>query len=278
MTKNAFFYKNQPIRYEAFRDLSGRCIAEYNRSYLGLQMHFHRALEIICVLDGEVQLQTPEGTIKIVGGQSAVIEEMVLHTANGVSGGLYVTVLITEQYLDTFRRIRGNRKLASFICPDDPAGVIVSSIKALNQMNTPYKTDDETDSYRRALIDTMLLSVARQVGFTKKPAAADDSMLPVIAYVIDHLRENLTIREIAPRFGFTPRMLTKKFTEYTGIGLKEFITISKVSLAKQLLQQGMSLAQTAEQSGFGCMRTFHRIFFESENMTPGQYQAKLRQK
>ncbi len=278
MTKSAFVKNEWDLFYEAFRDLAGRCVANYNTMYAGTRPHFHRAFELVCVLEGEMHMTIWNEPITVYPGQTAVFEEFALHAALPTGEGRYITILIPDRYLERFRRLRGDRQLASHICLHDENELIPAACRALAAINNPALSDTETDAYRQSVIDTLLFSIARQVGFIEKPATTSERMLPIIAYVIDRLDQNLTVRQIAPRFGYTPRMLTRHFTEFAGISLKEFITINKISYAKQLLQQGVTLSKAAEKSGFGCLRTFHRVFLESEGITPGCYQMQITRK
>lgn len=83
---------------------------------------------------------------------------------------------------------------------------------------------------------------------------------------------NLSVTSIAEYFSLPPVMMSKLFRETVGEKIPVVVSEVRLEAAKKLMcQSEKSLAEIAEKAGFGSVRTFTRIFKQTENCTPGQW-------
>jgi YesN/AraC family two-component response regulator len=95
----------------------------------------------------------------------------------------------------------------------------------------------------------------------------------VSAYVkANYAEENLNISMIGEKFGITPSYLSKQFKAQTGDALLDFISRTRLEVAKKLLtEQPMSIMEIARKVGYNDINTFNRTFKKFEGITPGKY-------
>ena len=94
---------------------------------------------------------------------------------------------------------------------------------------------------------------------------------PILDYIRAHLSEPLTLDQIAGEFFISKHYLCRIFKSATGFSVMEYIIYSRVLMARQLLQQGVSVQQAGELSGFSDNSHFIRTFGHLTGISPGRY-------
>ncbi len=94
---------------------------------------------------------------------------------------------------------------------------------------------------------------------------------PILDYIRAHLSEPLTLDQIAGEFFISKHYLCRIFKSATGFSVMEYIIYSRVLMARQLLQQGISVQQAGEMSGFSDNSHFIRTFGHLTGISPGRY-------
>ena len=94
---------------------------------------------------------------------------------------------------------------------------------------------------------------------------------PILDYIRDNLSDPLTLDQIASQFYISKHYLCRIFKAATGFSVMEYIIYSRVLRARQLLQEGVSVQQAGERSGFSDNSHFIRTFGHLTGITPGRY-------
>lgn len=94
---------------------------------------------------------------------------------------------------------------------------------------------------------------------------------PILDYIRDNLSEPLSLDQIASQFFISKHYLCRVFKAATGFSVMEYIIYSRVLRARQLLQEGTSVQQAGELSGFSDNSHFIRTFGHLTGVTPGRY-------
>ncbi len=83
----------------------------------------------------------------------------------------------------------------------------------------------------------------------------------------------MNVSMVADTLGVSIAYLSKIFKKYHSMNISDYITGYRVSVAKKYLAEGGLVNGAVEQCGFGSLRTFLRVFKNSEGITPGQYKT-----
>ena len=94
---------------------------------------------------------------------------------------------------------------------------------------------------------------------------------PILDYIRDNLSSPLTLDQIATQFYLSKHYLCRIFKAATGFSVMEYIIYSRVLLARQLLQEGVSVQQAGERAGFSDNSHFIRTFGHLTGISPGRY-------
>lgn len=92
-----------------------------------------------------------------------------------------------------------------------------------------------------------------------------------IAYINHHLNEDLSTNSLAEMFFLSPTYLCKLFRNATGTTLHKYVTAKRITLAKNLLADGMSVSATCSACGFNDYSNFIKIFTKSVGVPPKKY-------
>lgn len=94
---------------------------------------------------------------------------------------------------------------------------------------------------------------------------------PILDYIQDNLTEPLTLDQISGKFFISKHYLCRIFKAATGFSVMEYIIYSRILRARQLLQEGISVQQAGELSGFSDNSHFIRTFGNLTGTSPGRY-------
>ena len=94
----------------------------------------------------------------------------------------------------------------------------------------------------------------------------------LIGYINENYAYDISIEELAERFGYSSRYIRKCFKEETGISCSQYIISLRIERAKELLWSGSgTVTETAAATGFNSSQYFCRIFRQYTGMTPMEY-------
>lgn len=92
------------------------------------------------------------------------------------------------------------------------------------------------------------------------------------SYMVENSRRELTLNMLADHLGLTRNYCSKYIREQTGTSFIAFLNQLRVSDAECLLVYGdMSMTDIAEQTGFGSIQTFNRVFKKNVGVSPREY-------
>lgn len=89
-----------------------------------------------------------------------------------------------------------------------------------------------------------------------------------------HFREQITQAQAAKEAGYTPAYFSKLFKKVTGESYTQTLNRYRLSYARTLLANGMSVAESCFNSGFGSLTNFLETFKKSYGISPSEYKNK----
>lgn len=97
----------------------------------------------------------------------------------------------------------------------------------------------------------------------------------VMEYAEEHYRENLTCADMAELVNLSPAYFSIYFKKITGTGFAAFLNNVRLKHAiRDLTENGLSVAQAAENNGFNDASSFVKICRRSYGITPLQFKKQ----
>ncbi|KGI39969.1 AraC family transcriptional regulator [Clostridium tetani] len=96
-----------------------------------------------------------------------------------------------------------------------------------------------------------------------------------IKFIEDHIKENITIKEIANESGYSLYHFCRVFSLCKGMSLMEYIRDRRLSLAATELLKGRKVIDIALDYGFETPSGFTKAFRKTFGYSPTQYMARM---
>ena len=141
--------------------------------------------------------------------------------------------------------------------------------KLLHISNTPAYSPAAADAAGYLIFEEL---VRLSAGDTASHQALAAKMTE---FIRNNSKSGLTVSDIARHFGYTADYIGKYFKKARGIGLKDYLALQKMKLAKDmLLTTDMSVKQLAKELGYAEENLFIKFFTYHEKISPAAFKAK----
>ena len=123
-------------------------------------------------------------------------------------------------------------------------------------------------------IDNLKISLFEQrVSAEDQPQKQEERTITGITrYLHEHLAEEMSLAVLSEEFHLNAQYISQLFKNEIGVNFLAYLTNIRMEKAKKLLlSTSLSVAEIAEQSGYGDYRVFTKVFKKNEGITPSQY-------
>jgi len=108
------------------------------------------------------------------------------------------------------------------------------------------------------------------------PECVGDSLGPVLGYLIEHLSEEHSVRELAGRVAMSERTFARRFVAETGSTPAKWLALQRLRHARELLEETeLGIEQVAARSGFGTAAQLRHHFTRAVGVPPGDYRRSF---
>lgn len=93
----------------------------------------------------------------------------------------------------------------------------------------------------------------------------------ILAYINQNIAQPITIEQLAEHFYLSESYICRIFKNATSTTINKYITARRISIAKALLNEGVSVSEAFEQSGFTDYSNFFKAFTKAVGVSPKKY-------
>lgn len=93
----------------------------------------------------------------------------------------------------------------------------------------------------------------------------------ILTYINQNISHSITIEQLAAQFYLSESYICRIFKATTGTTINKYITARRISIAKALLNEGVSVADAFERSGFSDYSNFFKAFTKAVGVSPKKY-------
>ncbi len=154
------------------------------------------------------------------------------------------------------------------------------AVKSRNQAETYQwllKMNAEEEGVRTE-IQELRAPVSSQQSSTRAqdPVKPSSAIYPAIAFIRDHPRENVSMKEMADLCHLSPSYFSRLFNREIGESFVNYVNRQKIELAKEQLRgTSKSVAQIAGDVGYLNVSNFIAVFKRMEGVTPSIYRQHM---
>lgn len=103
----------------------------------------------------------------------------------------------------------------------------------------------------------------------------DERLQKILSYLSLHAEEDFRINEVAARFGFTDRSLSRLFQK-SDISFNNFLNYQRIIRSMELLsEKTYSIQEVAYKTGFNTPNNFNRVFKRMTGINPKEYTSQI---
>lgn len=151
----------------------------------------------------------------------------------------------------------------TYIHKNDPACEIMLRNTLLRLLYTIRKYSDK-NVYTNKIVEKNSISIKMQ---------------DITIYIHNNFHEKITLDGLAKKFFISPHYLSHKFKEYTNFSVTEYIQLTRIKKACELLiETNYKVIKISELCGFGSLSQFNRIFVKKVGMPPTKYRNDTKDK
>lgn len=122
------------------------------------------------------------------------------------------------------------------------------------------------------LHDRMVLDYTGKMRLLRKNAGTSKPVTACIDYIYSHIKERITIEDLAAHTELSPSYLSRLFKEEIGVSVSDYIREQKIEKAQHLLKYcDYSLIDIANYLSFSSQSHFIQTFKNLVGMTPKKY-------
>ncbi|PXV90096.1 AraC family transcriptional regulator [Lachnotalea glycerini] len=93
----------------------------------------------------------------------------------------------------------------------------------------------------------------------------------ILKYLNKNIRNDITIKCLADHFYLSESYICRIFKAETGTTINKYLTARRISIAKSLLNVGLSVTEVCEKSGFHDYSNFLKAFTKAVGISPKKY-------
>ncbi len=254
---------------------------ERNKSSCGFKMpsaHFHEHNELYFLIDGKTKYFVGSELYILVSGDFVFIPKGEYHQTDSEGVGrervliAFEDALVFEQckpYIDELQKNKHGR------IPKDRQRAFISLFRRIaEETQTP---DAHSERMKRFYLNELLVLLCRhrQMNIPEELSGTNKLIQDAARYISANYASEISLESLSERYSISPSYFSKLFKRVTGVGLNEYIAISRVSAAQEMLILGnMSITEVALACGFNDSSYFTQVFKKITGLTPKKYAAQ----
>lgn len=261
---------------EAFNELVNKASISY--PYIGIgtnfannSLHFHKELEILYVLEGEICVCIEGKNQDIKKGDICIVMPEQIHSLfQSGQIRLFVLKLLPSVSL-LFTQLEG-----SVLKGTD------AHHKPIEEMLLRILAEDEKRAlgYELAVNNAcgeITLCILRELGCSSEgdleKKATDLAFFEAVrTYIEKNYKGKVSLSSASAALGYSEAYFSRRFKTACGINFFDYLTVFRLKKSIELLQdRTLSIEGIALASGYSCLRSYNRAFRKHFLKTPGAY-------
>lgn len=230
--------------------------------------HCHNLFEIYYLEEGSCHYFIDNETYEAKAGDIVLIPEGIIHKTVYLDSDakrrlIYCTQMHipapVSRYLTNIGYIYRNKKVSN------------ETLSILNEIEKEWSSPDKfSDNMILCHMHRFFFLLARNPDTEVPSRSTNTYTTATIAYIKENYFEDVTLTDLAARCMVTPEHLSRTFKRDTGLGISEYLSITRLQHAQFLLRSDLtlSIAEVAKRCGFNDSNYFSKRFKEAYGISP----------
>lgn len=245
--------------------------------------HYHDFYKILLFISGDVTYCIEGKSYALAPYDMVLINAGEVHRPIVHSDKTYERIIlyVSSEFLDSYRSQTYALDLCFSRAREKKSGVLrmpsfknsrlYQALLALEESTS--EEDYASDLYRDVLFLEFMIHLNRAAVHDSlhfmETGEANEKILTILAYVNEHLTEELSIDALAEKFFTSKYYLMHSFKKETGYTIGNYLAIKRLRFARDLISKGMPATRACFESGFQNYSTFFRAYKKHFGVSPG---------
>lgn len=248
------------------------------------KFHQHQEIQLSYILEGEGTLIVGDTITTYKKGDFLAIGSNLPHLFKSEPNADYKSHMLTlfftkDGFGNDFFRLEELSEVVSFFNQVDNGFKVISNTKKLAVAFLSLNKSSKLERFATFLQVLKLSSKAKKQVLSsyvyEKNYSANEGkrMQDVMTYTMNHYHQNISLNAISEVASMTKNAFCKYFKKRTNKTYIQFLNELRIENASKLLlnKNELSVAEIADQCGFGNLSNFNRQFKAVKKKTPSKY-------
>lgn len=247
--------------------------------------HWHSALEITYLVDGQADFTLEGVAHTMVEGEFIVVDAGRIHEYFCPGDYRQLVIHINSEYISSFM---DNQRNYQILCDrteltEDRVDTYLEICDTLKDLvrycsERPYGYKLECESLILHILFELLKRFSIQLYRSDLPEPSKDQrrIREIVSYIAENYNSPITLEEISDRFGLSSEYFSRLFTQKIGIPFKKHLNQVRLAhIYHDLCSSDAPIMEIVEQHGFTNYKLFNRMFKEIYGATPREIRGRL---
>ena len=230
--------------------------------------HFHRDIELIYMVNGNLNVTVEGETFVAKEGQMAIIFSNQIHSYESIEKNNVIVHVFSGDYVPVFVKLAEDKEVSSpvFDCDED--------VKRF-YLEYCIEKKQRAPLAMKAVLYAICNEFCEKSKFVPARKNHSEPIHQMLWYIAQRYKDEITLEQLAQELGYEKHYLSRLFSTAIKINIRRYINLYRVDHAKQcLLNTTDSIARIAMESGFQSIRNFNRVFTATTGVTPAEYRKQ----
>ncbi len=254
-----------------------------DKRQLNVESHYHEFDKVLIFFSGNVEY-TVEGTsYRPQNGDILFVRHHDIHKLSVSDSSTYdrCVLWIRSGYLKEYSRADVELENCFELAKERHAYLYhpnAESWARIKRSISDLKAAEQSDEYGAQMISVtcflqLMVELNRCVmSVSPKSSLNSDELIDnVMRYISENLNTELSVDMLASMCYLSRFYFMRRFKEYTGYTVHGYIQLKRLTLASELLCQGMTVSEAASAAGFMEYSSFLRAFRKLYGLSPRDY-------
>ena len=233
--------------------------------------HFHKEVEMIYLLDGEMMVTEGDTVYPLHKGELLVIFPNRVHAYKTPKNAHHILVIFNTEWSGSYQK-----ELISSIpvCPVLTPDMLGDFFKValLEMLKEQRLQKPHSEEICRDLMTALLGQILRNTTLKEYRLSSLSTAAAIIGYCMKNYQNPIHLSDIAAAVGVNPYQISKIFNKQIGCGFCEYINTLRINEAcAKLKKTNDSIMNIAMDCGFDNQRSFGRAFLKLKGVSPREY-------
>lgn len=251
--------------HQPFNSAAGNKYNVFTYKEYAWDFHFHKNLELIYIISGEVECIINNNTYILTEGEFGLCLSNDIHSYKPQKGAEYWVCVFSEDCVPAFANsVKGmSGDGFGFRCDEAVYKYLEDSL---------IKNEPGSLMSLKSCLYAVCDQYLQRINLVERNTSKYQSMASIIDYVAQNYKSNIKLSDIADLLGYDYNYVSRYFHSVFGMSFKDFVNLYRLDTALELLEKGeKKYIDIAFDSGFQSLRSFNNSFKKHYGVCPSEY-------